>query len=180
MILSDDEVSARLESKDNIVNVIVKPVKEGGRKVDQGPNLPQPVRELLGRLSSLGQNTDKEIGDVFSVSQPAVSAYGRGLIGGRLDSGIAEAAQAGIDERNKKLDKAHDLALDMMVSSITELGTRTGELKAKDLSRVAKDMHSIVQDSNNNKDKNSTINNTQVILYAPRKRTEKEYDTIEA
>lgn len=180
MILSDDDVQERLESKDNIATkVLVKHPAPRGKQHGE-KDIPQPVRELIGRLANLSTGTDIDVARTFDVHPNTVHKYSNGLIGNRVDDGLTEAKEDGTAERNKKLDKAHDLALDMMVSSITELGTRTGELKAKDLSRVAKDMHSIVQDSNNNKDKNSTINNTQVILYAPRKRTEKEYDTIEA
>lgn len=182
MLLTDEEVTTRLNHPDNVVNVIsnnqveVRPIK-GPTKKNGDDSIPQPVRELFARLSHISGETDKAIAQTFGVSQPTVSMYARGLIGNRVDTDIAEAANSGKEERNRKLDKAHDTALDLMVASMDKLTTRLDEVKAKDLSRVAKDMHSIVQGSN---DKNSTVNNTQVILYAPRKKAEREYETIEA
>tara|TARA_R110000868_G_scaffold16913_1_gene74922 strand:- start:628 stop:1206 length:579 start_codon:yes stop_codon:yes gene_type:complete len=192
MILSDDEASARLVSPSNLSNQLVeiRKMKEGGKKLGQVA-VPLALRSLLGSLAVQGNENQSDIAKAFGVSQPSVSAYSRGLVGDRLDQDLMhnriETEESVAVTTKANIDTAHQAALDVMMLSLSGLTNKMQDpeeaalLKPKELSRIATDMSKIVSvATGQDKDKNSVINNTKVIVYAPQQRKEDSYDFIDA
>ena len=184
MLMNDSEVIERLDSDRNLCRVIEK--KRHAGKVEGSKNIPSSVRELISKISNEGNDTGKEIAEVFGVNESSVSRFSRGLVGGeRLDKELQEVGRdARLSVRTAKIDReetAHEAALDVLMTSLTSLQPKLldPELKAKDISSIAKNMASVAKDMRGGREEGNTINNTQVILFAPAKKKLSSYDFIE-
>ena len=182
MILSEEEVQGRLDSPDNLMNQMESYVeirRKHQGKLPGATTIPPMVRELVGSLSNESDEYDKDIAETFNVSQPIVSSASRGLIStsnGRFDSELAEKVKSKV---NDKLEAAHNLAIDAMVSSLELLTPKLSEItKPKDLSKIATDMSRISANlKGDNVDKSTRV---QVVLMAPsRMRRDDEYEALE-
>lgn len=181
MLLNDDEVNQRLEHPDNLVNVIKSDVlvipRNQNLKKPGDTQVPDRVRDLLGMMRRSSSESGKEIGETFGVSQPTVTAAGKGLIGDRFDPELAEKLD---NAEDKNLNDAHGAALDVLMLSLKALRPRlvSDDIKAKDLSRIATDMSRITA---NIKPKGEIEGpKVQVVLISTRTRSEREYDSIDA
>lgn len=187
MILEDSEVQDRIDSPLNLMNrldkasnVTVLPMKVNP-KVEE---IPSRVKQLLGIITNKSDETQKEIGEVFDVTQVSLSTYSRGLIGERKDEELTRVIeQARSGEIKKELsieDKAHDQALDCMLECIIGVKSRLTEVdNPTKLSKIATDMSKIVS-SLKPKDKAGDTNNTQVVIFAPQQKSESFYDSVTA
>lgn len=194
MILSDIETDDRLGSPDNLVNqlasypskssivstVEIRTIPHGGRTegaLEVGPNL----RQLIGSTYNEGDETQAEVAEAFGVSQPVVGQAAKGLIGNRYDSSLA----TGVKAAEAKINEAHDLALDALVSSLGALTSdakkaEIGDLSAPKLARLASDLSKITSNLKPADSADQSVK-VQVVLFAPnRMRTEKEYETVNA
>lgn len=185
MILDNEEADARLNNPNNLFLKIretpreklveILPMPSGGRK-EGDKAIPPRVRELLGSLAHETDDTQKEIASVFGVSQVTVSDASRGLIGDRLDEDLAEKVDL---SKDKKEDKAHNLALDALVGSLGIVNDKIKEvdtpLKA---ARLASDMSKIVANLKG-KEQPSAVSNVKVVLFAPSIKQETHYETAE-
>ena len=187
MVLQDNEIEERLNSPKNLSTKLleVRKLKEGGRKLGN-TEVPPAVRSLIGSLAVQGEDSQKDIAEAFGVSQPTVGMSARGLIGNRVDASLKADIQE-VEERVEKkekasMDAAHQAALDVMLGSLGVLGSKLQNeaelMKPKDLSRIATDMSRIVSVATG-QDKNSVVNNTKVVVYAPQQRKESSYETID-
>lgn len=188
MLLSDSEIEETLNNPENLVNKFnpakVLPVIKGGL-TEGSKHIPPRVQELIGVLGSVSDEEQKDIGAVFGVSQATVSVSSRGMVGSgntRRDSNIESA----IDKvkHNGKIRDAHELALDAMLDTLhglrSKLAAGDDHLKnAGKLSRIASDMSRVVGNLTPKSDP-SVTNNTQVVLFAPAMKKERDYETIEA
>lgn len=181
MILSESEVNERLDSTSNLMirlkslsnRVEHRIIPQGGR-TEGSVNIPPMVRELIGSLANEGNDTQSEIAEAFGVSQPTVSGSSRGLVGLRKEDGLREKVT------ETKINDAHDLALDAMVSSLTKLGGKMEEVEdPMKLAKIASEMSKITA---NIKPKDApSATNVQVVLFAPnRMKRENEYESIPA
>ena len=176
MILTDEEVEDRLASKDNLVNrLAVLRIDPGGRRPGN-TNIPPLVKELIVSIDT--EETDKEVAESFGISQVSVSAMKRGLTGGgnnaSFDPKLAEAGK-----KNKKIDTAHDAALDCLVDSLNLLKPKLKEVvKPKDLSKIVSDMSKTVSNLKKN-DEDAEKGRIQVVVFAPTQKTETHYNTID-
>lgn len=192
MILTDEEIDKRLTSPDNLLNQIKKPnpnvevlpAPTQGKTIGS-ENTPPLVRELIGTLSKTTDSTQKEVAEIFEVAPSSVSNWRRGIVGDRFKPELALAVQSNssviVDERTKK---AHELALDSLVDTLTVLRPKLGDgLKPEKLSKIASDMSRVAKNLNDNaskREEDKPINNIHVILYRPQQKQESDYETIEA
>lgn len=169
MILTDEEVTERLESESNLCKVIHK--KNGGRTAG-ATQIPDCVRDLIAITDGRG----KDIGEAFEVDDSSVSEIKKGLVGGSLDKNLQV-----VGRKASREDNAHEAALDVLMTSLSALQPKLvdPDLKAKDLSRIASDMSNIVGKIRG-EDRAGVTNNTQVILIAPPQRKLEKYEVIEA
>lgn len=174
MLMSDEEVEARLNSEDNLVKVIQR--SRGGNTVGS-TRIPAPVRDLIAITANTSGETQQEIAEEFGIDGSSVSEISRGLVGGRLDKKLQSI---GTDARETQENDAHEAAMAVLMTTLTTLQPKiiNPDLTAKDLSKIASDMSKVA--SNLKPKEAGTVNNTQVILYAPPRKTLKQYDIIEA
>lgn len=179
MLLEDHEVDSRLNSNENLISLLE--VRKGVTILPTNPPLkkegdttvPPKVRELIGRLGNMGDSSSN-ISELFGVSSKTVESASKGLIGNRFDADLAIKVKA----RDEKIESAHEEALDLMVSCITNLKGKLNEVgKPEKLSRIASDMSKIISNLKDNGGDNS-VRNTQVIVYAPQVSKESDYETI--
>jgi predicted transcriptional regulator len=199
MILDEDEALTRLNSENNLCNILKKqredsddisfnsnrvssvevlPMPQGGRKAGDKA-IPPMVRELLGSLAVSGSEPHTDIAKVFGVSQPTVSNSARGLIGDRFEEDLEEKVS---ETKERKKDKAHELALDSLLGSlgiVSELITTEAGLTATKAMRIAKDASQIIS-TLEGKDKNPLESNVKVVLYAPTIKQENHYEVLDA
>lgn len=181
MLLSDEELDSRLSSESNLLNKIRVEVKRADLKQVGDTSIPPMVRNLLANLAVDSDDTQKEIGSAFGVSQATISGYARGLVGDRLDDDIAEVVDTARKSVKEKTAEAHEAALDAMMESLTVLKPLMGKLEtAKGASSIAKDMSAIVANLRKGQEDHSTTNNTLVVLHAPQARKESNYEVIDA
>lgn len=178
MLMSDEEVEARLNSDKNLVRVIEK---SRGGKTAGSTNIPDSVRDLI----AITGGKQKEIAEEFGVDASSVSEIKKGMVGGRLDKDLQEVSKVAKsqreDDRNQREDDAHEAAMDVLMTSLTSLQPKLldPELKPKDLSKIASDMAKVASVMKPRDNGPSTVNNTQVILYAPPKKDLSKYEFIE-
>lgn len=181
MILTDDEVSARLDSPENLLNK-VRIERAVPKKHEGDTSVPPMVRGLIAKLSIEGTETDKEIGSVFGVSQPTVSNAARGLVGDRLDTDLSNIVNGAKTTIKEKTEDAHEAALDALLSSLNAVGPKiiadTGAT-VKELTNNAKNLSFVIVNLKKMQEDNPVNNNTVVILHPPEKRKEANYDIID-
>lgn len=175
--MNDDEIKERLESPNNLLNKLVEIRKMPvGRR---GGVIPPMVRELVGSISNESEESQTEVAEAFGLTQPSISKSSRGLINNKLDTTL----QASVSKsKEKKLETAHDLALDAMVESLTAITSE--KLQAVDkperLARIAESMSRISSNIKGNNDNSSKVA-VQVVLFQPNRiKTEDDYETVTA
>lgn len=185
MILTDEEVEARLTSPENLINKVqIVRIPIGGRKVGDVA-VPPMVRGLIASLSLESKESDKEIGNIFGVSQPTVSNSARGLVGDRKEDSLDEVIDTTKQTLKQKSEDAHNLALDALMASLTAVGPKIVQaapgMQIIELTRTAKDLGNVVANIQRNKllDKDATENKTIVILHTTERRNESKYDVID-
>jgi hypothetical protein len=140
-----------VESKEG--NVVVLPLHRGGRKPGV-PNVPTNVKEMLGQLAH--DTSVKDVSASFEVSTASVNNY---------------------KDRPEVLDRVHNRAVDRLLSSLGLLtDDKMDKLGAVDLSTVADKMSRVVERTGTRTSEGTTA---RLVLYAPRVKEEKEFETIE-
>lgn len=175
MILNDEEVFARLESPDNLVNLLRSDIKQSNveiRPTHKGhhqPNIPPMVRALIADVSLESNEKQKDVAATFGISQPTLSRE--------------VSANEGRTAKELKKDKAHEFALDSLIASLNTVKKHIEEpgvlIPLKDAARLAKDMSSVVSNLEPKQDANQNVNNTKVILFAPNIHQESYYESVE-
>lgn len=186
MILSDKDLTERLSSEQNLVNILPNPNVEvlPSRKVQAGHvRVPEEVRKLLGSVAGVGDSNAVDLSAAFGVTDVAIRSYSRGLNGQVFDSELADVVETAKENKDKPtLESAHSQALDALMSSLKiltpRLETEVG-LKLTTVSKIARDMSGIVKNLTPEKKGDVTINKTQVILYNPGQAIEADYDVVE-
>jgi len=179
MILTDEELEAKLSSPSNLLNQVAKDVEvqriENNRKGVGDGNIPPLVRSLIAGVAHSSDETQKEIAKTFGVDNSSVSKISRGLVSSRKDDSLMEV----IGGTKERLESAHDLAVDALVNSLATLNNRLDQIeKPEKLAAVAERMSKIVDNlSGSNREENERT--VKVILMAPVQRTEKYYEMVE-
>jgi predicted transcriptional regulator len=181
MILDDSEVNLRLASADNLVNKLsqleIINLRQG--KTNGATTIPPMVKELIGGLAAVSDETQDDIAETFGISQPKVSQIinGNGTIGDR------PAATAYKTAKEEKKEAAHEAALDSLMASLNTVKahmTLPGTMiPLREASRLAKDMAGVITALEPKQDNSLQINNTKVVLFAPPQKSEEFYQTIE-
>jgi hypothetical protein len=180
MIMNDEEIKERLNSEKNLCQVIEKKRWKG--RVEGSKNVPESVRELISKIKNTSDDTGEEIAEVFGVNESSVSRFSRGLVGGeRVDAKLMETVRTAKLEKRDREDEAHEAALDVLMTSLSSLQPKLldPELKARDISTIAKNMSAVAKDMKGGRDDGGVTNNTQVILFAPGRKKLSNYDFIE-
>lgn len=183
-ILTDEEFNKELKIYDiNGVNKIndkkdeslveYKEINKSGRN-EGDLNKPETLRQIIADCKING-DSDKEIKDSFKVSTSSINAYTNGQNGTndkvneRLAKFVKNVRNSVTRRASRTLIKSLDLLTDEKIS----------ELKANEISVLAKNMSSIISDM---EDKNKNINPgplAQFIIFQPPQKSINQYDVID-
>lgn len=184
MILTDDEVEQRLNSPDNLINkikdrlastLVVERMPTKG-KTEGSANVPPLVRQLIGGLSVISDEKQKDVAAEFNLSQFAISTYRKGLIGGQV---IDEELKEIVEKQEEKNEaKAHEKALDCLVDMLDTIKPRikTEDVKLKELGKMSADMARVVQALKGSEKEEKTAK-TQVVVMTVNQKTENYYES---
>jgi hypothetical protein len=182
-ILSDEEFEKELNSyKDNdktkSINehdkdcALIKDIPTQGRN-EGDTNKPESLRQVIAQCKIEGSD-DAEIKEAFKTSTSAINAYTNGKNGtsDKVNERLAKFVTAARSTITKKASRKLISALD----HITE--DKISELKANEISVVAKNLSSII---NENEHKNAQIGNlnAQFVIFAPPQKAINDYDVID-
>ena len=179
--MSDSEIAERLESPNNLMNKLVEIRKMGDDRGKRGGDIGVRMKELIGGLANESKENQTAIAEVFGVGQSVVSESSRGLVHTRFDKSLAEKVGSN-KATEKKLETAHELALDAMVESLTAITPEKLNSidKPERLARIAESMSRIAGTirGNNEEAKGNKVA-VQVVLFQPRGlKKEEEYETV--
>lgn len=144
MILSEKEIKDRLESPDNVINIIHKITGKGQHKEQSRgegkENKTQEERALIGLTAQL--DTVKNTALAFNVSPASVNAYKQGVTSlnpnTRSEKNSSELKELVV----KKTSQVSETALDKLMDFIDQVDA-TDPKAAKHLTSTAKDLADI-------------------------------------
>ena len=134
------------------------------------PNIPEPVREVIGALGEL--NSYKSISQVFDVSIPAVQQAVSGKVGGRPAN---KERQDAVIARRLSIE---DVALAKLMKSLDLIDDEKMEgCSAKELSQVSSNLAKVSQSM---RETNTSIGQqTNIVVYSPERRAEDKYNVVD-
>jgi len=173
---SDD----RIAGEDNLAHKLVtKPLHVGGRKNGDN-NLSPMMRTLIGAAAKLDDN-NSSTAKAFGVSDRAVANYRDGKTSESMAvepaaiSALDKVVEQGRDRRAEAKEKAIDRLASLFDGPISTENLDT--LKPREAISAAKDLATVI-DRVTPKDQ-SVDNRVQFVVFTPRQKEEKEYETIE-
>lgn len=188
MILSDEQVDERLSSPDNIINLVnskeeinqsngslVVKINEGGVG-KRGDEIHSQIRKLIASTVHESDETQKEIANVFGVTDSLVSQVSRGLVHNRVEQELLDISTK---TKVEKENTAHDNALDNLVGLLGIVkDTLPGITSAKEASRIAVDMSRIITSVKPREDE-SKVRTLVVIKLSSDQKKESQFETID-
>lgn len=192
MILNEDEVLDRLNSKDNIINIVDECVDRADTKSTviieplhgdigkRGPAVPDLIRKLIAQTANDSDETQAEIANVFGVGVPTVSNASRGLIHNRFDK---ELADIGSKTARDKTNEAHNAALDNLMAGLTIVSEKLVPdqlvgLSLKEASKLTVDMSRVVAQLKPKEEDEAKVK-TLVVIKMPSIKREAQFETID-
>lgn len=160
-------------------DVLIKRYGPGREEGDK--NVPHSLRKIIGETSVIeGRKEALELAAQFGISGSSVSAYSHP---DSSANNLSDSNKSDLDEfvtgRKNKLTKRALAKLSMAIAHINPEKLR--ELKATDLSNVAKNMAQVVKHMEPEKDKDKAeVAPVQFLMYAPQVRNETHYETVVA
>lgn len=168
MLLDKAELERRLNSGNNILNKLPKRdqstrvplhiTKQNGTK-----NIPTPLKIVAGVLAKT--EPAKEIAEAFDMSVGSVR---------RAANSDNKEVSAAVERTTAKI---RDMALDKLMQSLGIIDDTTlADCSAKDASQVARNLATVV---NQLSPKDQHQSGATLIIYAPRQKSEEQYQTID-
>lgn len=173
MFITEEQARERLESSENLVNLLgtnsegrieVRAIKLPGKKPGS-QNLSKEERTEIAIESRLGGRA-REIASDHNVAEITVAK-------------IREGKPRGIDEERveKILGEARDRAMDRLMAALGLItDDKLSGASAKDLSTIASNMGRVVEKIST---REQAANNVNVIIYSPELKKENSFKTIE-
>lgn len=172
-IISNELMQAELERlQDKTPRALIIEKPSVGRTPENG-NTPDSIRKVI---ATEPLESSKELARLFNVESSSVSAYKNGATGtasyNEPDLGL-KAVALGAKERIAK--KARN-RLGLALNHITD--EKLSEAKLSEISSVARDMASVVKAMEPTIEHEKNQLNAQFVFYAPRLKSESDYDSI--
>lgn len=174
-IVSDDDFDSELEN-DVVSSVSIAEKASKGRALGD-VNVPESLRKIIGEDAAINGTKDAmsegSIAHALGISPSSVSAYKRGATSsnGEAKDDILSHINRGKEKAIKRASRSMHLAL----SHITPDKLR--EVKAKDLSSIAKDMSALIK--NLEPEREEAKKNVNFVFFAPRTRDIDSYRVID-
>lgn len=134
------------------------------------PNVPEPIREVIGALGEL--NSYKDVARSFNVSIPTVSFAVSGEVGGKPANKDRKDA---VVARRLSIE---DIALTKLMKSLDLIDDDKMEnCSAKELSQVSSNLAKVSQSM---RDSTGSIGNqTNIVVYSPERRSEDTFKVVD-
>ena len=164
MIISDEEVSRRLNSPMNLMNRLKGEVKNSSRR---------SAMELFTKRKQL-ENIDKTVSIQPSVAIPEIAIPSETTT--TLDAIIQN------HESQIKLGLAHDKAIDLLNNSVNLLATKLDDVKASSLPQVIKTASEVIDRIRRERTEAHKTDREREVhyhFYTPQQRKIEEYEVIE-
>lgn len=184
-ICSDDELAKELERLKKVPSnpIPPKPTAEviekktrgwnGGRESEH-TDVPDVLRRVIGD-TVLESGNRALVARAFGVSESSVSAYKNGATSTASYHRSDKELKAHMREKRSEVsDKARTKLLDAL-DGITP--DKLVAAKARDLAGIAKDMSAVIQ--NMESKEIEELNQTNIIFYSPKPKSEEDYVTID-
>lgn len=176
-IVNDLELEQEINRLNKVPKVITPQLinPESGRGKGN-IQVPESLRKIIGETNVLdGRQEALTIAKEFGVSPSSVSAYANGANSTASYRNPTDI-KSFIDKSRKRIQNKARSKLFMALEQITE--EKLAEAKLRDVSGVARDMSSIIRDTEPKTENGISINGSKVIVYRPRMREEEDYETI--
>lgn len=177
--ISNEEITKRVNSKDNLVNRVVHHrVREGQGYTS--PKIPIEIKKVAAILTNEGES-QTQISKDLGVGRRNVSNIERGLTSDQnVDERLTGVIKETKDRVNNKREEAENLAINNLLRSLDLLPQTIGKKSSKTISSVAKDM-AIIANQMANRDVDGNGNKAvHLHIYAPRQKSISEYEIIDA
>lgn len=174
MILSDNEILERLESKDNLVNRLII-----HQRIGRGEETPLEIKKVACLLTNEGEKGTR-VAEEFDITQSNVSTYKSGRIGSQQRTQSEELKEV-IASVNLKRATVEDKAIDALLESIEIMKPQLAEVnKPKVLSSIARDMAGVARDLRGSRGEEEGFNKgVHLHLHVPRIKTLDDYEVID-
>ena len=172
LVIDNDKVSID-NDKVSSVNCAVLELPTSGRNLGDD-NKPETLRKIIAECKINGDD-DKSIIDNFKTSSSSISAYSRGMNGtnDKVNDSLARFVKNARNSITRKASRTLIKTLDFISDD------KINELKANEMSILAKNMSSIIADM---EDKTRAVNNgirAQFVIFAPPQKQLETYEVIE-
>ena len=177
MILSEKELKERLESPDNILNIIHKVIGKGQHgnqtRTEDKKEKSQEERALIGLTAQV--DTIKNTAEAFGVSTSSVSAYKQGVTSLNAETRSESKSKELKEIITKKTSQVSETALDKLMDFVDQVDV-TNPKAAKHLTSTAKDLAEIFDKM---RPVSKEHNGVRVTILAPNMRPLDSYEIIE-
>ncbi len=170
-LVNDSDFFAELESYKNL-EVRHEQIARGRGHVNE---VPTSLRNIIAEEKVNGTPAN-HIAEIFDVSNSSVSAYGHGSTSTASYNNQEPDLLNFIQQKNSEISKRARNQLIRAIEHITEDKLKTS--KALDLSNVAKSMSLVIKNIEEKHDEGAK-QNLQVVIFAPRQKSEDDYDVID-
>lgn len=177
MILSEKEVKDRLESPDNIVNIIHKITGKGQHgnqtRTEDKKEKSQEERALIGLTAQV--DTIKNTAEAFGVSTASVSAYKQGVTSLNPNTRSESKSRELKEIITRKTSQVSETALDKLMDFVDQVDV-TNPKAARHLTSTAKDLADIFDKM---RPVSKEHNGIRVTIMSPNLKPLDTYDIIE-
>jgi hypothetical protein len=172
--VSDSELDKSDEDNGEVVesNLSIEKIHRGGRK-NGSVEIPVDVKaEAIVTSRIIGQTKAAEM---FSMTQPQLNKY--------ANHGLDNNTKSKELQRKVKTEEelARIKAIDTMMQAMGMIGSKLDEVKkAGELSAIAANMARCADKLRGRDEESEQRNNLKIVIFAPRIKTENEYEVVEA
>mgnify|MGYP001163227428 FL=1 len=169
-IISDDAMQAELERLEKVGPRALIIHKPGVGRTPEKENTPESIRKVIATepLEARG-----ELASLFNVGIDSVSNYRDGNNARTIENPELKLVALGARERVAK--KARN-RLNLALNHITE--DKLSDAKLSEISSVARDMSTIVKNMEPPAEQGGNKLNAQFVFFAPRLKSESDYDSV--
>lgn len=178
MNLTDEEVDARLNSPDNLLNLITPSAKQDeqaqpiateivylpAHPVTKNDRIPPAIKETIAQIAET--HTLEETADIVGISPATVSKI-------KKDPSVRERLDRKAEQAENKAIRATISALD------TLMGKDLGDIKPKELSIIASNVASVVSKVRKPVAAGGDAVLLRVNIYAPNMKSERDFESFE-
>jgi hypothetical protein len=173
-VTSDDDFDNELAKLNNNNDKVAKVVNINVGRGAGNNQVPESLRKVIAEDANLGTPA-KELSDIYGVSKQSVDAYAHGATSCATYNTPNTPLRSHINSVKERVVRKASRSLINSLNTITPESLKDiGPVKA---ASVARDMSTIIKNMEPEVDNDGVVNNN-IIFYAPRLKTEDEFEYI--